>query len=69
MKMKVLVISDIHGSGYYAEKIKEINEKEKPEKIILLGDLYYHGPINILISYVQAFNYSNLISLFGKGKT
>ena len=30
--MKVLVISDIHGSGYYAEKIKEINEKEKPEK-------------------------------------
>ena len=24
--MKVLVISDIHGSGYYAEKIKEIKE-------------------------------------------
>ena len=46
--MKVLVISDIHGSGYYAEKIKEINEKEKPEKIILLGDLYYHGPRNNL---------------------
>ena len=46
--MKVLVISDIHGSGYYAEKIKEINEKESPEKIILLGDLYYHGPRNNL---------------------
>ena len=27
MNMKVLVISDIHGSGYYAEKIKEIIEK------------------------------------------
>lgn len=27
--MKVLVISDIHGSGYYAEKIKEINESVK----------------------------------------
>ena len=26
--MKVLVISDIHGSGYYAEKIKEIDKKE-----------------------------------------
>lgn len=37
--MKVLVISDIHGSGYYADKIKEINERENPEKIILLGDL------------------------------
>ena len=46
--MKVLVISDIHGSGYYAEKINQINEKEQPDKIILLGDLYYHGPRNNL---------------------
>ena len=31
--MKALVISDIHGSGYYGEKIKEINEKlEELEK-------------------------------------
>ena len=47
-KMKVLVISDIHGSGYYAERIKEINEREQPDKIILLGDIYYHGPRNDL---------------------
>ena len=46
--MKALVISDIHGSGYYADKIKEIVERENPEKIILLGDLYYHGPRNDL---------------------
>ena len=46
--MKVLVISDIHGSGYYAEKIKEIEKREKPNKIVLLGDLYYHGPRNDL---------------------
>lgn len=46
--MKYLVISDIHGSGYYANKINEIYEKEKPDKIILLGDLYYHGPRNRL---------------------
>ena len=46
--MKVLIISDIHGSGYYAEKIKEIVEKENPDKIVLLGDLYYHGPRNDL---------------------
>ena len=32
--MKVLVISDIHGSGYYAEKIKEINDKMPPYKAI-----------------------------------
>ena len=46
--MKALVISDIHGSGYYADKIREIVERENPEKIILLGDLYYHGPRNDL---------------------
>ena len=46
--MKYLVISNIHGSGYYANKINEIYEKEKPDKIILLGDLYYHGPRNRL---------------------
>ena len=46
--MKYLIISDIHGSGYYANKINEIYEKEKPDKIILLGDLYYHGPRNRL---------------------
>lgn len=46
--MKILVISDIHGSSYYARKIEEIVEKENPEKIVLLGDLYYHGPRNEL---------------------
>ena len=46
--MKVLVVSDIHGSGYYADKLKEIIKREKPEKIVVLGDLYYHGPRNPL---------------------
>ena len=46
--MKVLVISDIHGSSYYVETIKEIVARENPDKIILLGDLYYHGPRNDL---------------------
>ena len=46
--MKILIISDIHGSRYYAEKIKEIVERENPEQIVLLGDLYYHGPRNDL---------------------
>ena len=46
--MRILVISDIHGSKYYAEKIPQICEKEKPDQIILLGDLYYNGPRNTL---------------------
>ena len=46
--MKVLILSDIHGSSYYAKKIEEIYAKERPDKIICLGDLYYHGPRNDL---------------------
>lgn len=46
--MKLVIISDIHGSGYYAKRIKEIVETENPDKIVLLGDLYYHGPRNDL---------------------
>lgn len=46
--MKILVVSDIHGSKYYADKILEIYKNEAPDKIILLGDLYYHGPRNPL---------------------
>lgn len=46
--MKYLVASDIHGSLYYTKKLVEVIEKEKPDTIILLGDLYYHGPRNSL---------------------
>ena len=46
--MKRLVVSDVHGSKYYADKMLEIYKSEAPDKIILLGDLYYHGPRNSL---------------------
>ena len=42
--MKILVVSDIHGSAFYAKKLEERIDTENPDKIILLGDLYYHGP-------------------------
>lgn len=46
--MKLLVASDIHGSAYYCQQlINRINE-ECPDKIILLGDILYHGPRNDL---------------------
>lgn len=60
--MKILIISDIHGSGYYAEKIKEINEREKPQKIILLGDLYYHGPRNQLSQEYQPMKVADVLN-------
>ena len=46
--MKLLIASDIHGSAYYCGKLMEVLEKFQPDKLLLLGDLLYHGPRNDL---------------------
>ena len=46
--MKLMIASDLHGSAYYTEKLLKAYEKEKPEKLLLLGDILYHGPRNDL---------------------
>ena len=42
--MKYLIASDIHGSAYWAERLAAAIESEQPDRIVLLGDLLYHGP-------------------------
>ena len=44
--MKILIASDIHGSAFYMAKVKERFIAEKAYKLILLGDIYNHGPRN-----------------------
>ncbi len=46
--MKLIIASDIHGSAFWCGKLMEVIEGENPDKIILLGDLLYHGPRNDL---------------------
>lgn len=46
--MKLVIASDLHGSAYWVGKLMELIEIEKPDKVILLGDLLYHGPRNDL---------------------
>ena len=46
--MKLLIASDIHGSAFWCRKLMEQIEAEQPDKVILLGDLLYHGPRNDL---------------------
>lgn len=46
--MKLVIASDIHGSAFWCSKLMDVIEKETPDKIILLGDLLYHGPRNDL---------------------
>lgn len=46
--MKLMIASDLHGSAYFVKKLMERVEQEQPDKILLLGDLLYHGPRNAL---------------------
>ena len=46
--MKLMFASDIHGSSYFCRKMLEMWKKEKAGRLILLGDLLYHGPRNEL---------------------
>ena len=46
--MKMLIASDIHGSAFYCRKLLDAWDREQPERVLLLGDLLYHGPRNDL---------------------
>lgn len=46
--MKLMFISDIHGSAYWLERAMEKVREECPEQIVILGDFLYHGPRNPL---------------------
>ncbi|MBR2374852.1 MAG: phosphodiesterase [Clostridia bacterium] len=43
---KFLIASDIHGSAFWCEKLLNAFENERADRLILLGDLLYHGPRN-----------------------
>ena len=46
--MKLFIASDIHGSAYWCRKMLDAFEKSGAEKLVLLGDILYHGPRNDL---------------------
>lgn len=46
--MKWLIASDIHGSAFYCEKLLEAYRREGADRMLLLGDILYHGPRNAL---------------------
>lgn len=46
--MKIMIASDIHGSAYYCREMLEAFEREQAGRLLLLGDILYHGPRNDL---------------------
>ena len=46
--MRLMIASDLHGSAYFTRVLLSRFNAEKAERLLLLGDLYYHGPRNPL---------------------
>lgn len=46
--MKLMIASDIHGSAHFCKQLVERFHAEKPTKLLILGDILYHGPRNPL---------------------
>ena len=44
--MKLMIASDIHGSAACCRRLMDALHREKPQRLLLLGDLLYHGPRN-----------------------
>ena len=48
INMKWMIASDIHGSAYYCRQLLNAYNREQADRLLLLGDLLYHGPRNDL---------------------
>lgn len=60
--MKFVIASDVHGSSFHLKKlIKRFNE-EGAQKLILLGDIYNHGPRNPLPEEYEPMSVSEMLN-------
>ena len=46
--MKLMIASDIHGSALHCRELLEAFDREGADRLLLLGDILYHGPRNDL---------------------
>ena len=63
--MKWMIASDIHGSAYYCRELLEAYSREKADRLLLLGDILYHGPRNDL---PKDYNPKEVIALLNQHK-
>ena len=63
--MKLIIASDIHGSALYCERLLRAFADTNADKLVLLGDLLYHGARNALpdeYNMIQVFEQLNAVS-------
>ncbi|MBP3634546.1 MAG: phosphodiesterase [Oscillospiraceae bacterium] len=63
--MKWMIASDLHGSAFYTEKLLKAFDLEQAERLVLLGDLLYHGPRNDL---PQGYEPKKVIAMLNERK-
>ena len=65
MALKWLIASDIHGSLKYCKELIRVYQEEKADRLLLLGDILYHGPRNAL---PEAYEPKEVIALLNAYK-
>lgn len=65
--IKWIIASDIHGSALYCRQLLERFEKEGADRLLLLGDILYHGPRNDLPDGYAPKEVIELLNNFNKG--
>ena len=63
--MKLMIASDIHGSSSFCKEMLDAFDREQADKLLLLGDILYHGPRNDL---PKDYAPKTLISLLNERK-
>ena len=63
--MKFLFASDLHGDGASVQELFRAFEREKADRLLLLGDLLYHGPRNDL---PKAYDPKGVMTLLNEKK-
>lgn len=64
--MKWLIASDLHGSAYYCRQLLAAFEREGADRLLLLGDLLYHGPRNDLPRDYDPKSVTALLNAYAK---
>ena len=59
-----MIASDIHGSLYYGKILIERFLQEGADTLILLGDIYYHGPRNPLEREYDPMGLCELLNIY-----
>ncbi len=60
--MKILFFSDIHGIPDNLNYLKKLDEKERFDKIIVLGDLYYNGPLSNCLKQINSMKVKKILT-------